>query len=1143
MKTIRLISLLLFLAISGNLSAAYLEYVPQQLTQPDGSTLNCFASGDEYYHWLHDSNGYTIILNPGTGFFVYADKSGAELIPTALLPGRDNPSAAGLRPGLNISQDRYRQLFNTKFKDPSFKSARSYSNTGDYNNLVIFIRFTGQNEYTESLTVYSSAFNGSGIVSMNEYFKEVSKTQLNISSTFYPAPSGTTIVSYQDSHTRRYYQPYSASNTEGYRTETDNINREMTLLKNAAEFVRAQVEGSGIDYDHDNDGKIDNVCFIIQGRTDGWSDLLWPHRWVLYQYDVRIGGARVYDFNFQLSEGLGVSVLCHEMFHSLGAPDLYRYENDDITPVGPWDLMAHNKTPPQHMSAYMKMKYGKWFSQIPAITADGNYSLKPLSSDGYAAYKIPSPNSTTEFFVVEYRKAAGRFESSLVGTGLIIYRINQSLEGNADGPPDEVYVYRPNGTNRSNGNINAAPYSSNLGRTEFSDNTSPSCFLSTGAAGGIKISNIGAAGETISFTVGSGGAFNPPHSLSATLTGRNVTLNWEKPETGNGSLEAYKVYRNQALIGTITNPNTVTFSDNNLADGTYNYFVTARYVTPAGESAGSNTVTVSVGGGDKPDLVITNPVILPANVEPGDPVSLSCKLENRGPTSAGISVLRVYLSLDEVFDSEDRQLAEGSMSALEAGTSLDVAGDDITIPESVNNGKWFVLFIADADGAVAESIENNNQTSTTLTVGNPALNPPRNLVAQVNQLSVKLNWLEPEPGGGTVAGYAVYRNGTKISTINNPELLEFTDPGLSLGSYTYHITANYSVPVGESAKSNEVTVTVNNEVKPDLTIQDFDITPKSATPGGSIDISCTLLNIGGSQAPENQIDLYLSQDQVIDATDIYLAYGTMDPLDAGDNVSVTGEDISLPDDLASGTWYALIMCDALGVIGESNENNNLVSTTLIIQGDSPDLQIISISFFPLVITPNTNVRVNSIVYNGGTVLASTVKITLYLSSDEVLDPSDKKLFDESTRTLGAKGTIPLSGGFTLQASYPPGQYYLIGVVDKDNTINESDETNNQMIKPVIVSGTSGIGDEFLNLSMSVFPVPANEHLNINLRDSPGQHAHIQIIDILGKTIFQQDFITTMADHVEINVSNWEEGIYMVRYRTTEKCLSRKILIE
>jgi len=1144
MKTLRLLLITAaFLSAGTRAFTAYLEFVPQQVTQPDGTLLNCFATGDEYYHWLHDAQRFTIVHDPETGYFVYAAKQGEELVPTRLIPGRDDPASGGLTPGLNISAEKYRERFNSFFGKPALKSGRYFTTTGNYNNLVIFIRFNNQNEYTEPLSVYSTQFNGVNAVSMAEYFKEVSKSQLDVNSTFYPNPSGTTIVSYQDSHSRRYYQPYSATNSEGYRSDGQYIDREMTLLKNASLFVKTQVEASGIDYDHNDDGKVDNVCFIIQGRTDGWSDLLWPHCWNMQEdYVVFFGNAQVYDFNFQLSEALGVSVLCHEMFHSLGAPDLYRYVNDDITPVGPWDLMAHNQTPPQHMSAYMKMKYGKWFSQIPSITSDGNYSLQPLSSDAFAAYKIASPNSTTEFFVLEYRKAEGRFESSLLGTGLIIYRLNQSLDGNAQGPPDEVYVYRPNGTTRYNGNINAAPFSADVGRTSFNDNTNPSDFLSNGSPGGIKISNIGTAGSTITFTVGSGGTFNPPRNLTATLTGRNVTLIWEKPAAWNGTLNGFKVFRNQVLIYTVTDPDLLTYTDNNLPDGSHKYHVTALYQNPSGESPASNSVTVTVGGAARPDLVITQPGIDPDNVEPGGMVNLTCTVENRGTATAGTNMLRVYLSSDEAFDSGDRQLASTTVNSIDAGTSVNITGTDIPIPASVNNGKWQVLFIADADGAVEESIEDNNQASTLLVVGNPALNPPRNLVARVEQTTVRLTWEEPEPGGGTLAGFRIYRNAAMISTINDPAGFEFSDPELALGTYTFYVTAVYSSPVGESAKSNEVTVTVASDAKPDLTIQDFSVTPGTVPAGGSIDIKCTLLNIGASQAPANQVQLYLSGDLTIDANDFFLAYGSMDPLDPGTQVSISGEDIALPDEVTSGTWYALIMADAAGEIDESNESNNMASRILIIQGDTPDLQILSVSFYPLIITPRTNVRVTSVVYNGGNALASNVKLTYYLSTDEILDTGDKKLFEESTRALGPKGTIQISGGFTVQPTLTPGQYFLIGMVDKDNSINESDETNNQVTTPVIVAGTAGITDFPLGNALSVFPVPADDWIFIGLPSQPGRALTIVITDVLGRKKFRKELGSSSEDPIGINVSNWKSGMYIIHCTSGEQQWTEKMVV-
>jgi hypothetical protein len=86
---------------------------------------------------------------------------------------------------------------------------------------------------------------------------------------------------------------------------------------------------------------------------------------------------------------------------------------------------------------------------------------------------------------------------------LIVYRINtaEDGQGNANGPPDEVYVYRPDGTVSADGSIYYANFGSAVARTAINDTTNPSSFLSNGAAGGLNISNIGAAGSTISFTI------------------------------------------------------------------------------------------------------------------------------------------------------------------------------------------------------------------------------------------------------------------------------------------------------------------------------------------------------------------------------------------------------------------------------------------------------------------------------------------------------------------------------------------------------------------------------------------------------------------------------------------------------------------
>src|SRR5690606_37939226 len=92
--------------------------------------------------------------------------------------------------------------------------------------------------------------------------------------------------------------------------------------------------------DGDDDGNIDNIVFVINGYNEGWSDLLWPHRWALFSQTATINGKRAWDYNVVFSQALGVGVISHELFHSFGAPDLYHYTEFPYTPVGDWDLMA-----------------------------------------------------------------------------------------------------------------------------------------------------------------------------------------------------------------------------------------------------------------------------------------------------------------------------------------------------------------------------------------------------------------------------------------------------------------------------------------------------------------------------------------------------------------------------------------------------------------------------------------------------------------------------------------------------------------------------------------------------------------------------------------------------------------------------------
>jgi M6 family metalloprotease-like protein len=422
------------------------------------------------------------------------------------VPGRDDPHAAGLLPDANITHEMYLGKRSGILSQPD--DAYTRISAGTMNNLAIFIRFAGEDEISEPFSFFDSMFNAQAAHenSLYNYFRETSYGSVSIHTFVFPEPSGDAVLSYQDQKSRSYFQPYDAmSNTGGYRNDYERRDREHGLLERAVISCRDQIPAA-LNIDMDNDGRVDNIVFILSGDSGEWGGLLWPHKWALDSRSVRVGDKRVYTYNLQLVNFLkakGTGVLCHEMFHTLGAPDLYHHNVDGLKPVGAWDIMSTTQDPPQHMGAYMKYRYGGWITGIPTISAPGTYTLHPQTVGTQNAYRLDSPNSSTEYFVVEYRRQEGVFEATLESEGLLLYRINTTRDGkgNRDGPPDEIYVYRPGGTVISNGNPADATLNRAYGRISICDTTSPSPFLSNGSPGGIFISNVTDAGHTISFDV------------------------------------------------------------------------------------------------------------------------------------------------------------------------------------------------------------------------------------------------------------------------------------------------------------------------------------------------------------------------------------------------------------------------------------------------------------------------------------------------------------------------------------------------------------------------------------------------------------------------------------------------------------------
>ena len=503
----RLLSITISMSI---LSATWFNEIPRILRQPDGEILECFITGDQYIRRLHDSNDYTIVHNIEDGFFYYAQKDpDGNLKPSTIVAGRGNPQSIGLEPGYSLEEEDYNRKKQLYHRDELIRNNRDAPNTGDINQINVFIRFADDPEFPDNRSIYGEIFETEdNEPSLKHYFSEISHDRLSINTLHFPGSLDGSNASYVDNHERSYYQPYSAVNSNGYQSQSDRFLREHGLVANALNSISQSVPSS-VDLDLDDNGFVDAVSFVIYGTQGAWADLLWPHRTALFNEEVYINGAQVYDYLFMLSESwyYNVGVLCHEFGHVLGAPDYYHYSaGSGPTPIGYWDVMGSVRNPPQYPSAFTKWKYFNWIEPVE-ITSSGTYSLMPLQEEENCSFFVRSPFSDEEYFILEYRNQEGMYDSNAPGTrsGLVAYRVNEGAgNGNASGPPDELYVYRPQGDMNGTGNLNDAPYSEVYDHSELNDHSDPSCFLYNGGEGGIgglQLLNVGDPTDSISFTI------------------------------------------------------------------------------------------------------------------------------------------------------------------------------------------------------------------------------------------------------------------------------------------------------------------------------------------------------------------------------------------------------------------------------------------------------------------------------------------------------------------------------------------------------------------------------------------------------------------------------------------------------------------
>ena len=394
---------------------------------------------------------------------------------------------------------------NTNANRPSFALARSAATQtqshyaapkGKIYSLTLLVDFSDQKAPVSVADVEEwlnkEGFNRDGCNgSVRDYYLDVSNGQLDLTNEVFGW--------YRAKHPKSWYE-----SLPGY-TGSDS------LMKEVFAYFDPMVDFSR--YDNDKDGTTEAINIVYAGPGQTWGQGLWPHSgWSNERRDgVRLTHHQMTDMPGKFS----IYVFVHESGHMIfGWPDLYWY--GDYCTMG---NRAHDLNPVA-INDFYRADQG-W---IPFVDVTSNDVSLETTKPGEVCYRYKNPaRPDKEGLVWSYVQNKGR-NQVLKGSGLLMQHYDFSIEGNSAADKLGLRIVHASAAGKSSDNPGDQwPSPGSTANTffkynaypEFSDEKYPAIRWYNGSKTGLKITDIGTPGETLTFCIGG----NCPAQESSSSTG------------------------------------------------------------------------------------------------------------------------------------------------------------------------------------------------------------------------------------------------------------------------------------------------------------------------------------------------------------------------------------------------------------------------------------------------------------------------------------------------------------------------------------------------------------------------------------------------------------------------------------------------
>jgi subtilase family serine protease len=238
------------------------------------------------------------------------------------------------------------------------------------------------------------------------------------------------------------------------------------------------------------------------------------------------------------------------------------------------------------------------------------------------------------------------------------------------------------------------------------------------------------------------------------------------------------------------------------------------------------------------------------------------------------------------------------------------------------------------------------------------------------------------------------------------------------------------------APSTGVITIVSDDVAPDLTVPSLTV-PQIGGAGLTISVTDTTRNQGTGTSEVTTTSFYLSANALLDAADRLIGTREVPSLTTGTN-SVQSTTLTIPSDVATGSYTLIAKADGPGAFVETNENNNTRGAIIKI---GPDL-VVSALTAPGSTGAGLTISVSDTTKNQGGGPSDGSSTRFYLSVNSAIDATDRSL---EARTVGPLAPGATSAGVTnvtIPTDMVAGTYYLIARADDTAGVVESADTNN-----------------------------------------------------------------------------------------------------